>query len=76
MAATRGTVQGFQKDGRPQQSTLPSALGHGSVEATANTWRTFSDVYIRADGSGEFTLRRIVPGGKREVLHSFTWDAE
>ena len=71
MAATRGTVQGFQKDGRPQQHTIPSALGHGSVEARADTWKTFSFVTMRADGSGYFQVTR-----NGETLHHVSWEAE
>jgi hypothetical protein len=57
MAATRGTVQGYTKAGNAQQGQQ-SALGGGSVEAHADTWKTFSRCAVRADGSGYIEVRR------------------
>ncbi len=67
MAATRGTLQGFQRDGRPQQDQR-TALGHGYVTAQANTWQTFATITTWADGHGTFELRQH---GK--ITKAFAW---
>lgn len=57
MAATRGTVQGFQRDGGSQQGQQ-SALGHGHVTAKAATWRTFAEVTVWKDGQVDIEVKR------------------
>lgn len=57
MAATRGTVQGFTKDGRAQNGQL-SRLGHGEMIARADTWRTFATAHVFSDGSGYIEVKR------------------
>jgi len=46
-------------------------LGSQSAEASANTWRTFSRVYIERDGSGSCTINR-----NGVTLHYFEWGPE
>lgn len=70
MAATRGTVQGHQRDGRAQQEER-SALGHGYTTAKANTWQTFATITTWADGHGSFELRQH---GK--LIKTFDWTDE
>ena len=70
MAATRGSVQWFGKDGDPQ-SGQATRLGHGSVKAQADTWRTFTTCSIWADGSGYVEVTR---NGKS--LHRFEFGPE
>lgn len=71
MAATRATAQGFRRNGNGAQQKQQTALGRGSVETHADTWRTFAAVTMRANGSGEFELRR-----DGIVLEKITWKVE
>lgn len=70
MAATRGVLQAQQKDGRPQSKAL-TRLGHGSMHAEANTFRTFVTAHVYADGSGYVEVKR-----DDEVLHFHRFYAE
>ncbi len=70
MAATRGTLQGYGRASQCQQGAKHS-LGHGAMEARADTWQTFATVTINADGHGELIVKRH---GK--VIALATWDAE
>lgn len=46
-------------------------LGSETARAEANTWRTFSTAYTRADGSGYVQVMR-----DREVIHYFEYGPE
>ena len=66
MAATRGTVQGFQKGGNPKNG-VASRLGHGSIKVSADTWRTFTRVTVFADGTTRITVTRDY-----QVIHHYS----
>lgn len=70
MAATRGTVQGFQKNGNPKNG-VASRLGHGSVGTSAATWRTFVYTTVYADGCVSVQVVR-----DNEVIHLYDAGAE
>ena len=70
MAATIARAQGFHKNGRAQNAQI-TRLGHGEAFASANTWQTFANVLVRANGSGEIEVRQ---NGK--LLHAITFGPE
>jgi hypothetical protein len=72
MANLIGRVQGFRKSGsrRNQEATR---LGDGSVLARVATWRTFAQIYMRADGSGYVMVTREPNHGR---IHSSEWGPE
>ena len=70
MAATRGTVQGYRKNGS-FQADKGSRLGNGAVLVTADTWKTFVNAEVNADGSGYI---RVMRDGER--IHQFAFGPE
>lgn len=70
MAATTARAQGITKHSTTQNQEV-SRIGHGAAKASVPTWRTFVNVYIRADGAGDVEIRR---DGK--LIHAFEFDPE
>jgi len=70
MAATRATATGHGRGGYPQ-SRPSTRLGHGAAQGRADTWRTLTTCYVKADGSGFVEVRR-----DGELLHHFDFGAE
>lgn len=66
MAALRGTVQGYAKNGSTNRGEA-SRLGHGMLTTHAGTWRTFVDVEMHADGRTSVHVRR-----DDRVIHSYS----
>ena len=70
MAATIARAQGYNKKGAVQNGQA-TRLGHGAAYASANTWQTFAEVHVQADGSGRVEVRR-----GQEVIHSWAFGPE
>lgn len=71
MAATIARAQGYRRDGSPQNREA-TRLGSGMAEAMANTWKTFTECSIKADGSGYIRVGR----GSRSFIYTFGPESE
>ena len=68
MAATIAKATGYDKSGRIKET---HRLGSAHSRVEANTWRTFTEAYVSADGSGAV---RVMRDGKE--LHRFEFGPE
>jgi len=58
MANVIAKARGYRKSGAPRQQNEVTALGDASVHVEGNTWQTFANIDMKADGSGTFTITR------------------
>jgi len=70
MAATIARAQGFKRDGSLQSSEA-TRLGHGAAFVNANTYRTFTEACVFADGHGYVEVKR-----DGVTIHTFTFAKE
>jgi hypothetical protein len=69
MAALRGTIRGDRR--RANSDARSTRLADRVINVHADTWRTFCEVELRADGSGRLTVRQ-----NDGALLRATWSAE
>ena len=68
MAATIAIATGYDKSGRIKRTTR---LGSEAAAGEANTWRTFAEASVLADGSG---MVRVIRDGR--TIHRFEFGPE
>lgn len=70
MAATIATAIGHDTN----KDKRETRLGHKAATGHADTWRTFTECHVNADGSGHVEVR--VGSAERRVLHRFDFGPE
>jgi hypothetical protein len=69
MAALRGTIRGDRV--RANSTARSTRLADRTLNVHADTWRTFAEIEMHADGSGWVRVRQ-----DGRTIHQHGWDAE